>query len=1206
MTARDHLYINWGARKALEDSVVATVPVAYWRLGEASGSVAADRFGGFSGTYIDTPTLGASGALSEDPATGVTFNGTSEYVEVPDNATLDVADAWSVFALVKRGATGADRMIISKGQDAFAVGLSSTGAVTVSRSNVQLISTSTTTLDTSWHAVFAAKTGSTVRIEIDGVDVTGAITNSTMIANALSLTIGADQNAATTKSAFFNGTLQDVALWNRYLTTTESAKLAASFLIQEFGGPYDDISAYVNGGYSRDVGRNAEGSSDKVGVLEVAGIDNSTRFLSRFRNLVPNGDFHAGIDGVNTTAVASVTAAATSAAWYNDPYTGAGTRNLRAVLTATSNSGVWIALDGTFRNGEPVQVSGALKSIAGNANVEIGLASSGTPANIASSGGTISGTYAVKTATLTPSADRSDLILFVRTTSAATATVHIARLQVNVGSEVFDFVFGPSDDMLRAGRPVRWVYEDATAVFWPRFHGIITRINESSETLLADLSAEDARSTHDVPIALTAPAGITHAEYRRRVLDAAVRVVSGSYHNMIINGSFESPLNTTGWTQMAGTIATTGAYAADGAQSLSIGAAGQAGYSHSSAPVTGQTFYEGQYYRATFTARSSSGTNTVAYFIGLGSQAHSASLTTTPTTHSAVWRCDATTTTAPLIFIMNFSGANAIYVDAVMLTQGLPVRTYLSPNSARGRQDNFAAASTWHHGWSNLEPNPEAVIDATSAWSTNNSGFITVSGGTLTRVVATLGPFATYFGLSVTTTGRGARDNDTQKTYRSGHTYRIKVYIQPVAGFAGSTFKFGVGSIGTPADKAEISVNAADATGWQEWTWTPSGTRTDAQFYVVNTVMSGAGTSVINFTGWFATSDTPSEYARVGFNNVDESDTITDIGGGVTRVLTYAVTSSGAMMETPAIASGGMTASATLTRVSGGTSVRFGLGNPYGLGSADDDDTTVTIGATPTRVSVTWNPTTSDDAFVNLYAVTASAAVVEFDIQDVVLQFGTESHPLIVPEAECVDDGETDSLYPGHTLENVNALSELSSMNEATLGVHWIEPTLQRPFWCYTSRARRSLSSKTIDHTIDDLTAIVELPDIEQSIDDFAQAVALQIDGAVIVEADTDPAADPNFRVIERDGSRWLDITSGTEAASLIYRRARVPRLKPTISISEANLSLLLDVEIDDLVSLDSRRARIGGLFLVVAMTEEVTQGGNERLLRMELEEFVT
>ena len=65
-----------------EALVASLMPVAYWRLGEAEGTTAAEYASGFLGTYNQAQTLGAAGAIANDSDTAVTFDGTS-YVSVP-------------------------------------------------------------------------------------------------------------------------------------------------------------------------------------------------------------------------------------------------------------------------------------------------------------------------------------------------------------------------------------------------------------------------------------------------------------------------------------------------------------------------------------------------------------------------------------------------------------------------------------------------------------------------------------------------------------------------------------------------------------------------------------------------------------------------------------------------------------------------------------------------------------------------------------------------------------------------------------------------------------------------------------------------------------------------------------------------------------------------------------------------------------------
>jgi hypothetical protein len=65
--------------------------VAYWRLGEPSGTTVTDAGpNNIDGEYINAPTLGVGG-LIEDADTAVSFNGTNEYIEVTHQAALNIS-----------------------------------------------------------------------------------------------------------------------------------------------------------------------------------------------------------------------------------------------------------------------------------------------------------------------------------------------------------------------------------------------------------------------------------------------------------------------------------------------------------------------------------------------------------------------------------------------------------------------------------------------------------------------------------------------------------------------------------------------------------------------------------------------------------------------------------------------------------------------------------------------------------------------------------------------------------------------------------------------------------------------------------------------------------------------------------------------------------------------------------------------------------
>lgn len=74
------------------DSLIAseTGLVAWWRLGEATGTTATDQQGSSTGTYAGTYTLGVAGALTDHLNTAVTLNGvTGSHVTIAAGTPLN-------------------------------------------------------------------------------------------------------------------------------------------------------------------------------------------------------------------------------------------------------------------------------------------------------------------------------------------------------------------------------------------------------------------------------------------------------------------------------------------------------------------------------------------------------------------------------------------------------------------------------------------------------------------------------------------------------------------------------------------------------------------------------------------------------------------------------------------------------------------------------------------------------------------------------------------------------------------------------------------------------------------------------------------------------------------------------------------------------------------------------------------------------------
>lgn len=204
---------------AYRDAVMTDSPVAYWRLGEASGTVAVDAVGSNNGTYVASPTLGVTGPLSGDADTGITVTGaSSQYISIPDSNSLDVGDVFSIELWFKRSATqGTNQTLIHKGASAPVLGFDTSNVPTFAISGIANLRKAPAVTDQNWHHLVATKNGATKFLYLDGVEGNNDVGSGTGASNALALNIGRDNSGV----EYFSGSLDEVAYYNVALTSTQ-------------------------------------------------------------------------------------------------------------------------------------------------------------------------------------------------------------------------------------------------------------------------------------------------------------------------------------------------------------------------------------------------------------------------------------------------------------------------------------------------------------------------------------------------------------------------------------------------------------------------------------------------------------------------------------------------------------------------------------------------------------------------------------------------------------------------------------------------------------------------------------------------------------------------------------------------------------------------------------------------------------------------
>lgn len=196
----------------------------YWRMGDAA-SPAVDAKNAHNGTAVNSPTFAVTGLLPNgDIDTAVSFaKASSQYISVADHNDLDIADAGSMEAWIKMTSLpAAGYNIFCKGSNGYGLEINPSGALLISKINVGINVASTTTMSTAtvYHVV-GTKNGATHKLYINGVDVTGSVTNRTWADTAVALLFGAFGTAGTGTANYFDGVLDEVALYNAALTAAE-------------------------------------------------------------------------------------------------------------------------------------------------------------------------------------------------------------------------------------------------------------------------------------------------------------------------------------------------------------------------------------------------------------------------------------------------------------------------------------------------------------------------------------------------------------------------------------------------------------------------------------------------------------------------------------------------------------------------------------------------------------------------------------------------------------------------------------------------------------------------------------------------------------------------------------------------------------------------------------------------------------------------
>lgn len=193
--------------------VMSDKPVAYYRLGETSGTIAADETGQHAGTYQGGVTLGVPGALVGDPSSAIALDGTSGYVSIGTTLDFTAQAPFSIEAWLKPMpvTSGITRVICKRApMQGYSIYIESTGVVfEMYRDNANAKIFGPALAPDAFTHLVATYDGSTERLFVNGAQV--GTTPSTIAMNVNTGLLGIGSYSG--NGDWYSGAIDEVALY---------------------------------------------------------------------------------------------------------------------------------------------------------------------------------------------------------------------------------------------------------------------------------------------------------------------------------------------------------------------------------------------------------------------------------------------------------------------------------------------------------------------------------------------------------------------------------------------------------------------------------------------------------------------------------------------------------------------------------------------------------------------------------------------------------------------------------------------------------------------------------------------------------------------------------------------------------------------------------------------------------------------------------
>jgi hypothetical protein len=211
-------------------------PIAYWRLGETSGSTAYPTMGSYAGSYRGSPKLGLTGLIVNDSNKAPGFDGSNDRVTA-NGLTSRTKSSWSngytLEAWVMTNTTSSEGHILAFNTTNGGNGLAIFRDEPTdkfkfheceSSSCATVYSKTTPVVGKTYQVVVTVNGSNQAHLYVNGSSQASFTSRARPLQNGF-FTIGAEYDCCPQPSSFWKGKIDEVAVYARALTATQVASL---------------------------------------------------------------------------------------------------------------------------------------------------------------------------------------------------------------------------------------------------------------------------------------------------------------------------------------------------------------------------------------------------------------------------------------------------------------------------------------------------------------------------------------------------------------------------------------------------------------------------------------------------------------------------------------------------------------------------------------------------------------------------------------------------------------------------------------------------------------------------------------------------------------------------------------------------------------------------------------------------------------------